>query len=287
MAVAVWGMIGAGLAALAAGLWLVRGRFAAADRVGKVLVLGPVFEAVALAVFAVEHFFFARQMMGMVPKWLPGHLFWTYFFGVALTLAAVSLVVWRGVRWSTLLLAVFFLLVVVTIDLPGMGKGFHDRFFWILTVRETCFAGGVLVLAGSVWPRGVAARALEGVGRWIVAGTFVFYAVQHFLHPRNVPGVPLENMIPAWVPAPVVLSWFVGLVLVVAGFGLMVPAWSRVAAAGAGVVLVGLVVGFYLPILVGEVGGPLAVEGVNYVGDTLLFAGTALLAGLGVEEARS
>jgi len=111
--------------------------------------------------------------------------------------------------------------------------------------------------------------------------------VQHFLHPRNVPGVPLENMIPAWVPAPVVLSWFVGLVLVVAGFGLMVPAWSRVAAAGAGVVLVGLVVGFYLPILVGEVGGPLAVEGVNYVGDTLLFAGTALLAGLGVEEARS
>ena len=36
---------------------------------------------------------------------------------------------------------------------------------------------------------------------------------------------------------------------------------------------------FYVPILVTEINSPLAVEGINYVGDTLLFAGTALLAG--------
>jgi hypothetical protein len=30
-----------------------------------------------------------------------------------------------------------------------------------------------------------------------------------------------------------------------------------------------------------EIGTPLAVEGVNYVGDTFLFAATALLAGFG------
>ena len=36
---------------------------------------------------------------------------------------------------------------------------------------------------------------------------------------------------------------------------------------------------FYVPILVMEIQTPLGVEGVNYVGDTLLFAATALLAG--------
>jgi hypothetical protein len=49
-------------------------------------------------------------------------------------------------------------------------------------------------------------------------------------------------------------------------------------------VLVVLTVFFYVPILVMEIHTPVAVEGVNYVGDTLLFAGTALLAGFGAGE---
>ena len=43
MSVLTSGMIGAGFAAMIAGLILVRGRFAAATGVGKILVLGPVF----------------------------------------------------------------------------------------------------------------------------------------------------------------------------------------------------------------------------------------------------
>jgi len=65
---------------------------------------------------------------------------------------------------------------------------------------------------------------------------------------------------------------------------LMVPGTQRIAAAGAGTVLVLVVVFFYVPILVMEVRTPLAVEGINYVGDTLLFAGTALLAGFGADD---
>jgi len=286
MSVETWGMIGAGVAALVVGSWLVRGRVAAASGVERVLVLGPVFEAVALAIFAAEHFLLARDLAGVVPRWLPGAMFWTYFFGVALLAAAVSLIVWRGVRWSASLLAVFFLIIVAIVDLPNLPQSMHERMFWILTVRETCFAAGAMVLAGSVWPRGRSAgTALVRVGRVIVACTFVFYAIQHFLHPRNVPGVPLEKMIPGWVPAPVVLADFVGAILLVAGVGLMIRRTRRIAAAGAGIVLVLLVVFFYVPILVMEIHAPLAVEGINYVGDTLLFAATALLAGFGADDA--
>jgi uncharacterized membrane protein len=275
----------AGVAALGSGLVLARERYAA-EGAEKILALGPVFVATPLAMFAMEHFFDARGLMGMVPKWLPGPLFWTYFFGVALLAAAVSFIMWRCVRWSALLLALFFLLVVTTLDLPNLPAGLHDRFYWILTARETCFAGGAMVLAGSVWPRGWVGAALARAGCVIVALTMIFYAAEHFLHPRHVTGVPLEKLTPEWVPAPVVIAYFVGIVLLLGGIGLFVRPMIRVAAAGTGGVLLLLTALFYLPILLTEIRTPLVVEGLNYVGDTMLFAGTVLLAGLGAHAAK-
>jgi uncharacterized membrane protein len=188
------------------------------------------------------------------------------------------------VRWSASLLALFFLIIVVTVDLPNLPKEIHERLFWTLTVRETAFAGGAMVLAGSLWPRGVSAgTVLMILGRFFVACTFIFYAIEHFLFPRFVPGVPLEKMTPAWVPAPTLLAYVVGAILLVAGVGLMIRRTRRTAAAFAGTVLLLLTVFFYVPILILEIRTPLAVEGVNYVGDTLLFAATALLAGFGAD----
>jgi uncharacterized membrane protein len=283
MSVEVWGMIAAGVAALVAGLVLVRPRFQAASGAAKVVVLGPVFEAVALAIFAAEHFLAARDLMPIVPRWLPGPLFWTYFVGAAWLAAAISFIAWRHVRWSAALVALLFLIIVATISLPGLPRHVHERLFWTLTVRETAFAGGAMVLAGSVWAIGTnsAGNALTLVGRVIVAATMIFYAIQHFLFPRFVPGVPLEKLIPAWVPAPTLLSWFIGITLLLAGVGLLMRRTIGLAAAGSGIVLLLLTAFFYVPIFVMEIHSELAVEGINYVGDTLLFAATALLAGFG------
>src|SRR5450631_1334109 len=280
-----WGMIGAGAIALVAGLFLVRARFTAASGVARILLLGPVFEAVALAIFAAEHFLAARDLSVIVPRWIPGPLFWTYFVGAALLASAISFIAWRYLRWSASLLALLFLIIVATIDLPNLPKHAHERLFWTLTVRETAFAGGAMVLAGSLWPRRRSAgTALLIVGRFFVACTFVFYAIEHFLFPRFVPGVPLEKMTPGWVPEPTLLAYIVGIILFAAGVGLMIRPTRSAAAASAGAVLLLLTVFFYGPILVTEIGSPLALEGVNYVGDTLLFAATALLAGFGRDE---
>ncbi|MBA3915841.1 MAG: hypothetical protein H0X25_18700, partial [Acidobacteriales bacterium] len=122
MPVEPWGMIAAGVAMLAAGFFLVRVRFAEASGADRVLVLGPVFEAVALAIFAAEHFLAARELSAIVPRWMPGALFWTYLVGAALLAAAISFIAWRYVRWSALLLALLFLIIVATIDLPSLPK---------------------------------------------------------------------------------------------------------------------------------------------------------------------
>jgi uncharacterized membrane protein len=281
MSGAVWGMLVAGFAALAAGLLMARGRVQTASGAGKLLVLAPAFEAAALAAFGAEHLFLARDIMNGVPSWLPGHLFWAYFVGVALLLAALSLIAFRYVGLSAPLLALMLLIFVATIHLPNLIAHPHERVFWTLVFRELSFAGGAMVLAGSVLPHALLMR----VGRTIVALACIFYAIEHFLYPHNVPGVPLEKLTPSWFPAPVLLSYFVGIVLLFAGVGLLGQKTVRTAAAGAGFVLLLVTVFFYGPIMLMELHTNLAIEGINYVFDTMLFASTVLLAGWTAKEA--
>jgi uncharacterized membrane protein YphA (DoxX/SURF4 family) len=96
--------------------------------------------------------------------------------------------------------------------------------------------------------------------------------------------VPLEKLTPAWVPFPTVLAYTVGIILVVAGIGLFVRPMIRIAAATAGMTLLLLTLFFYVPIAALEINTELAIEGLNYVFDTMLFAGTVLLAGFGADE---
>ncbi|MGA8531293.1 MAG: hypothetical protein WB622_16365 [Acidobacteriaceae bacterium] len=285
MTAEVGGMMAAGVAALVAGLILARPRFRAAEGADKLIALGPAFEATALAAFAAEHFTAARDLAPIVPHWLPAPLFWTYFFGTCLLAAAVSFILWRCVRSAAALLALFFLLVVITIDLPILPRHLHDHIFWTLTVRETCFASGALVLSGSLWPRAQSAgRVLVRTGRTVLAAILIFYAVEHFLFPRFVIGVPLEKPTPAWIPTPALWAYLVGIALLLGGIGLLFRPTIRLAAAGLGLVLLLVTVLFYGPILVAEIhSASLAVEGLNYVFDTLLFAATVLLAGFAAE----
>jgi len=281
MPVLVWAMLIAGVTALIAGLVLAWPRFQDATGTARLLALAPVFEAAPLAVFAMEHFFDAHDLMAIVPRWLPWHLFWTYFVGLALFAAAISFIAWRHVRWSASLLALMFLIFVATMDLPATIAEPHNRINWILTFRELAFSAGAMALAGSVWPTsGGSTRAtLLRISRTILAVTLVFYAVEHFLYPHNVSGVPLEKITPEWIPAPTLITYFVGIILLLAGPALLIPRAARMAATGAGAALLLLTAFFYVPILVAEIHTPLAVEGLNYVFDTMLFAATVLLAG--------
>jgi uncharacterized membrane protein len=86
------------------------------------------------------------------------------------------------------------------------------------------------------------------------------------------------------VPFPTLLAYLVGIILVLAGIGLFVRPTIRIAAATSGIMLLLLTVFLYVPILALEIQTPLALEGINYVFDTLLFAGTALLAGFGADR---
>lgn len=130
-------------------------------------------------------------------------------------------------------------------------------------------------LAGS--QRKKRSRVLVDMGRFTIAVPAIFFGVEHFLHPNNAPGVPLEKMMPPWVPLGVVWSYLTGAALLSTGIALLLRKKDRIAAAWTGLLISLLVLIVYAPML------PLAskpsemTEAINYIADTLLFAGTVLV----------
>jgi len=93
------------------------------------------------------------------------------------------------------------------------------------------------------------------------------------------PGFPLEKITPSSVPFPSVWGYLTGAILLAAGIGLALNKKSRIAAASIGALMTVLTIFLYLLILILAHGGstPEINEALNYVADTLLFAGAALV----------
>jgi uncharacterized membrane protein len=261
----------AGLVYLVAGIFIYRKAIHTARGWDKLVMLGCVFYAVPLAVFAMEHFGSARFMQNMIPAWIPGHLFLAYFVGFALLAAATSLTVRKFVRLSSTLLGLMFLLFVCTIHIQIALANPKDRFAWAVVLRDLSFAGGAWALAGqSKW--------MVWFGRIVIAIAVIFFAVEHFLHPEFAPGVPLPKVTPLWVPFPSVWGYLAGAILLASGIGLALNKTARISAASIGALMIVLTVFLYLPILILVRGGSAGVitEAINYVADTMLFGGAAL-----------
>jgi uncharacterized membrane protein len=267
----------AGLLVLGAGVIASGAKLASGALTGRAIALGRVFVAAPLAAFGALHMAAARGLMEMVPGYMPLPLFWVYLVGFALIATALSLIFDRLAFWSSLLAGGMFLAFVAMMDLPGLITGQHDRFGFALLARETTFGCALLCLAGSIAPRGSLWARLVNPCRIVFAVVAIFYGLEHFLHPEFLPGVPLEKLTPAWVPVPRVWGYLVGAVLLVSGAMVLVNRRASDAAAWLGIVLAATVAIIYVPMLWPAHGTDQIVEAIDYIGDTLLYAGTALI----------
>ncbi len=272
----------AGILLFLVGLWAAKADIARASGLDKIVALSNLCFAAPLAVFGAEHFSAARGIMQIVPKIMPWPLFWTYFVGCALLAASLSIATKIQVRWSGLLFGIMMFLFVAMMDLPGTLAKPHDRFTWTLMLREMSFGAGGWVLAGSAMrgpSRGRGESNLITVGRIVIGIAAIFYGVEHFLHPLNVPGVPLERFMPVWIPGRLIIGYLTGAILVIAGAGILLGKKTRMAATYLGSWIFLLVLFIYGPILISGLADPstdVKVEGLNYFFDTLLYAGVIL-----------
>jgi uncharacterized membrane protein len=271
----------AGIALFVIGVLAAKNDVAQARGLDKIVALGNLFFAAPLAVFGAEHFAAAQGISQIVPKFVPWPLFWTYLVGCALIAASLSIATKIQVRWSGLLFGIMMFLFVAMMDLPGTLADPHNRFNWTLMLRELSFGGGGWILAGTALAGPEARRGskLVTVGRVIIGVTAMFYGVEHFLHPVNAPGVPLERLVPVWIPGRMIIGYLTSAILLVTGACILFAKKTRMAATYLGTWIALLVFTVYLAILIASFSDPstdVKVEAVNYFTDTMLFAGANL-----------
>lgn len=96
--------------------------------------------------FGIGHFTNASAMAGMVP--VPGGVFWVYFTGVAMILAAIAAITkWQG-RLAMLLLALLLLIYIVSIHIPNMMNPETRMMGMMGAFKDMGLMGGALMLAG-------------------------------------------------------------------------------------------------------------------------------------------
>ena len=267
-----------GGAVLAIGLvaLFLRGDWQQARGLEKLVLFGPLFFAAPLAAFGTEHFTITSDIASIVPPWIPWHLFWAYFVGACFIAAGLSMATGIQARLSASLVALTFFLFVALMDAPGWIQTPRDRFAAALTLRELSFSGGALALAAALTAlrSEQRARVFATIARFFIAVPVLFYSFEQFRHADHVPALPLELVTPNYVIGHAVWTYLIAAVYVIAGIPLLIGWRARAAATWIGVSVLVVEIVVYVPIAVME---RASFEGINYLGDTLLYCGAVLL----------
>ena len=270
----------AGVVLIVIGLWAASSDVALGRGLDKIVALASLCFAAPLAVFGAEHFSAAQGISQIVPKYMHWPLFWTYLVGFALIAASLSIAAKIQVVWSGLLFGCMMFLFAGMLTLPAIFADPHNRISWVLLLREPVFGSGAWILAATAMAnRNGPGSTLTTIGRIIIGISATFYGVENFLHPLNVPGVPLEKMLPSWIPVPTLIAYLTSAILVVAGICILLGIKTRMAATYLGTWMFLLVIFIYGPILVTSLlnaSTDVKVEGLNYFFDTLLYDGAIL-----------
>jgi uncharacterized membrane protein len=84
----------------------------------RLIPFGRIFFSIPMVIFGVDHFIYAEGVSGLIPGWMPVPLFWTYFTGVALIAAGISIIFKIQVKLSATLLGIMIFTWFAILHIP-------------------------------------------------------------------------------------------------------------------------------------------------------------------------
>lgn len=260
----------------------------------RIVFLGPMLLAIAMAVFGADHFVAAPFVAKAVPSWIPGHLFWAYFVGFALIAAAFSLASKIQPRLSAALLGIMIFIFVLTIHIPSCFASPYDKTRLTIVLRDSTLAAAALAFAASrsddspagrtpTWLQSLrlqsAGSILTVVPRFLIAISIAVFGIDQYLNPTFAAGIPQEGpafvTMPDWIPGHMFWAYLTGTIFVVCAIGLTTRKYARSAATVLGVTVLALALFVYLPITIAKASD--IANGLNYLAIHFALAGAALL----------
>ncbi|MEP7338260.1 MAG: DoxX family membrane protein [Acidobacteriota bacterium] len=118
----------------------------------KFIPWGRCFLAAFLILGGIQHFIYAEFVATLVPSWIPGHLFWTYFAGVALIAGGVGIIIPMTTRLAASLTAIMIFLWVVLLHIPRALADLHNANETTAVFEALAMTGAAILVA--VGPKG-------------------------------------------------------------------------------------------------------------------------------------
>ncbi len=115
----------------------------------KLIPLGSVFFSITMVCFGICHLLYAVFISALVPNWIPGHIFWTYFAGVALIGSGLGIIFNIKLKLNALLLALMIFLWFIFLHIPrGVADPFSGKGNEISSIFEAFgFSGTAYLIA--------------------------------------------------------------------------------------------------------------------------------------------
>jgi uncharacterized membrane protein len=115
----------------------------------KIIPAGKIFFSITLIAFGLDHFYYTDFVATLVPSWIPGHIFWTYFAGVALIGSGAGFIFNFTRKPVALLAAVMIFLWFVLLHIPrAIADPYGNKGNEITSVFEAlAFSGMALGIA--------------------------------------------------------------------------------------------------------------------------------------------
>jgi uncharacterized membrane protein len=214
--------------------------------------IGRILVTLSLVVFGVQHFIYGGFVATLVPAFMPGRLFWAYFVGVAFFAAAAGILYHLLARAAATMLGVMFFLFVLLLHIPRIIGNSTNGNEWTSGFVALAMCGGAWILASAApLEEREKADPFLGLGRYFFALAFVAFGIQHFVYARYGAGLG-----PPWYLGRPVWTLLFGVILVVAGAGLLFGQNIRVAANLLATLLFVFFLLLYVPRILGQLHNP-------------------------------
>ena len=86
--------------------------------INKLKVFGAILFSITIISYSIDHFLYATEAADYVPSWVPHHIFWIYFTGIALLGSGIAIILKIKIRLVASLLGAMIFIWFIILHVP-------------------------------------------------------------------------------------------------------------------------------------------------------------------------